>query len=64
MTWQRIVEVADELGAAVVVIGSRGLTGLRELTEGSASHDVAAHSRRPVLIVPYKPDHEIEGRGK
>jgi nucleotide-binding universal stress UspA family protein len=51
-TWDGIVEVADEIGAAVIVIGSRGLTGARELFEGSTSHEVAEHARCPVLIVP------------
>jgi nucleotide-binding universal stress UspA family protein len=51
-TWDGIVEVADEIGAAVIVIGSRGLSGARELFEGSTSHDVAEHAGRPVLIVP------------
>ena len=50
--WQGIVEVADELDAAIIVIGSRGLSGLRELAGGSVSHDVTTHARRPVLIVP------------
>jgi nucleotide-binding universal stress UspA family protein len=51
-TWQGIVDVADELDAAAIVIGSRGLGGLREFARGSVSHDVATHARRPVLIVP------------
>ncbi|HZC30540.1 MAG TPA: universal stress protein [Gaiellaceae bacterium] len=51
-TWQGIVDVADELDAGAIVLGSRGLGGLRELTRGSVSHDVATHARRPVLIVP------------
>jgi len=51
-TWQGIVDVADELDAAAIVIGSRGLHGFRELAAGSLSHDVATHARRPVLIVP------------
>jgi nucleotide-binding universal stress UspA family protein len=36
----------------VIVLGSRGLTGVREAFEGSVSHDVAEHAGRPVLIVP------------
>ena len=40
------------VGAAVIVLGSRGLTGVRELVEGSLSHEVAEHARRPVLVVP------------
>lgn len=55
--WEGIVDVADEIDASVIVIGSRGLTGGRELLEGSISHDVARHAGRPVLIVP-PPHHE------
>jgi nucleotide-binding universal stress UspA family protein len=51
-TWQGIVDVADEIDADVIVIGSRGLSGLRERLEGSVSHDLAQHAGRPVLIVP------------
>jgi nucleotide-binding universal stress UspA family protein len=51
-TWEGIVDVADEIDAAVIVIGSRGLSGVRERLEGSVSHDVAEHAGRPVLIVP------------
>jgi len=55
-TWEGIVDVADELDAAVIVIGSRGLSGLKESLEGSLSHQVAEHAGRPVLIVP--PPHD------
>jgi len=51
-TWRGVVEVADEIDAAAIVIGSRGLTGLRALLEGSVSRQVEAHTRRPVLVVP------------
>jgi len=51
-TWQGIVDVADELDASVIVIGSRGLSGLREVATGSLSHQVSEHAGRPVLIVP------------
>jgi nucleotide-binding universal stress UspA family protein len=51
-TWEGIVDVADEIDALVVVLGSRGLSGARELLVGSVSHEVAEHSGRPVLIVP------------
>ncbi|HEY2742739.1 MAG TPA: universal stress protein [Gaiellaceae bacterium] len=51
-TWQGVVDVADEIGAAVIVIGSRGLNGLEESFKGSLSHAVAEHAGRPVLIVP------------
>jgi len=58
-TWEGIVDVADELDAAVIVIGSRGLSGLsglKEIVDGSLSHQVAEHAGRPVLIVP--PPHD------
>jgi nucleotide-binding universal stress UspA family protein len=55
-TWEGVVDVADELDAAVIVIGSRGLNGLREILDGSLSHQVAEHAGRPVLIVP--PPHD------
>ena len=51
-TWQGVIDVADEIGAAVIVIGSRGLNGLEESLKGSLSHAVAEHAGRPVLIVP------------
>jgi len=51
-TWESIVDVADEIDAAVIVIGSRGLSGLKEIAEGSLSHEVAEHAGRPVLIAP------------
>jgi nucleotide-binding universal stress UspA family protein len=51
-TWQGIVEVATEIDADVIVMGSRGLTGIRELLDGGISHQVAEHAGRPVLIVP------------
>jgi nucleotide-binding universal stress UspA family protein len=50
-TWEGIIDLADEIDAAVIVIGSRGLNGARELFEGSLSHQLAEHSQRPVLIV-------------
>jgi nucleotide-binding universal stress UspA family protein len=49
--WQGIVDVAEEIAAAVIVMGSRGLNGAKELLEGSVSHEVAMHAGRPVLIV-------------
>jgi nucleotide-binding universal stress UspA family protein len=55
-TWAGVVDAANELDAAVIVIGSRGLNGLEEALKGSLSHQVAEHAGRPVLIVP--PSHE------
>ncbi len=55
-TWQGVVDVADELGSPMIVIGSRGLSGLKEVLDGSLSHQIAEHAGRPVLIVP--PPHD------
>ncbi|GAA4052878.1 universal stress protein [Nonomuraea soli] len=49
--WKTIVEVADELGSDVIVIGSRGLKGIPSLLLGSVSNHVLHHSKRPTLIV-------------
>jgi nucleotide-binding universal stress UspA family protein len=49
--WQEIVAVGDELDAGVIVIGSRGRTGLPKVLLGSVASAVAQHSRRSVLIV-------------
>jgi nucleotide-binding universal stress UspA family protein len=51
-TWQGIVDAADEMDAELIVLGSRALNGVRDLLEGSVSHEVAQHAGRPVLIVP------------
>jgi nucleotide-binding universal stress UspA family protein len=51
-TWQGVVQVADEIDAAVIVVGSRGLSGARQLFEGSLSHELIRHAGRPLLIVP------------
>jgi nucleotide-binding universal stress UspA family protein len=50
--WRTILAEADERDPAVVVLGSRGITGVRSLVLGSVSHGVANHSHRPVLIIP------------
>lgn len=47
-----VLEVADEVDADVVVVGSRGLGGYPELLLGSTSTQIAQHSARPVVIVP------------
>jgi nucleotide-binding universal stress UspA family protein len=51
-TWQGIVDVADELDVAVIVIGSRSPTGMKKVFDASLSQQVAEHAGRPVLIVP------------
>ncbi|GAA1615800.1 hypothetical protein GCM10009733_010130 [Nonomuraea maheshkhaliensis] len=50
--WKTIVDVADEVGASLVVTGSRGLAGVRSVLLGSVSNHVLHHAHRPTLIVP------------
>jgi nucleotide-binding universal stress UspA family protein len=47
-----ILDVADELDAAAIVVGSRGLTGVKSLLLGSVSHGLIQHADRPVIVVP------------
>lgn len=49
--WQEIVAIADELDAGVIVMGSRGRSGLPRVLLGSVASAVAQHSRRSVFIV-------------
>jgi nucleotide-binding universal stress UspA family protein len=49
--WKTIVDIADRDDAATIVMGSRGLTGLRALVLGSVSSAVVNHADRPTLIV-------------
>jgi nucleotide-binding universal stress UspA family protein len=49
--WRRIVEVADEQDASLIVLGSRGRSGLSYVLLGSVAAAVAQHSKRSVLIV-------------
>ncbi len=46
-----IVHLADEPGAGLIVVGSRGLGGIRRALMGSVSDSVVRHAHCPVLIV-------------
>ncbi len=48
--WTRIVELADQNKAAIVVLGSHGRTGLGYALMGSVATAVAQHVKRPVMI--------------
>jgi nucleotide-binding universal stress UspA family protein len=47
-----ILRAATEVDADVVVMGTRGLSGVKSFLLGSVSHAVVQHADRPVLVVP------------
>ena len=58
--WKTIVETADRHDAAAIVIGSRGLTGVRSMLLGSVSSAVVHHADRPTLVV-HRPSDDHAG---
>ena len=46
-----IVHLAEDLGAGLIVIGSRGRGGIRRALMGSVSDSVVRHAHCPVLVV-------------
>jgi nucleotide-binding universal stress UspA family protein len=50
-----ILATADELSVRLIVCGQRGRGVLRTALLGSVSHQLASHTRHPVLIAPEVP---------
>src|ERR671933_2463073 len=48
---REIVNLAEELGAGLIVMGSRGRGGIRRALMGSVSDSVVRHAHCPVLVV-------------
>ncbi len=48
---KEIVTLADRLGAGLIVVGSRGIGGIRRALMGSVSDSVVRHAHCPVLVV-------------
>jgi len=48
---QAIIHVAEEVGAGLIVMGSRGLGGVRRALMGSVSDSVVRHAHCPVMVV-------------
>ena len=46
-----ITALAEEIGAGLIVVGSRGLGGIRRAMLGSVSDAVVRHAHCPVLVV-------------
>jgi nucleotide-binding universal stress UspA family protein len=48
---KEIVLLAEEEGADLIVMGSRGLGGIRQALMGSVSDSVVRHAHCPVMVV-------------
>jgi nucleotide-binding universal stress UspA family protein len=46
-----IVALAEEIGAGLIVMGARGVGGIRRALTGSVSDSVLRHAHCPVLVV-------------
>jgi nucleotide-binding universal stress UspA family protein len=51
-TTDEVIKLGDELEAGLLVVGSRGLRGVRRILIGSHSEDIVHHAHRAVLVVP------------
>jgi nucleotide-binding universal stress UspA family protein len=49
--WRPLVQAAEREGAVLIVMGSRGRSGIAGVLLGSVAEGVSRHSDRPVLIV-------------
>jgi nucleotide-binding universal stress UspA family protein len=50
--WRAILDLAEEETAELIVLGSRGRSGIKSMVLGSVSYGVLHNSGRPLLIVP------------
>jgi nucleotide-binding universal stress UspA family protein len=48
---REVVHLSEEIGAGLIILGSRGLGGVRRALMGSVSDSVVRHAHCPVLIV-------------
>jgi nucleotide-binding universal stress UspA family protein len=50
--WQTILDVAGQVDADLIVVGTHGATAVEHALLGSVSNALLHHSERPVLVVP------------
>ncbi|MFP3938822.1 MAG: universal stress protein [Acidobacteriota bacterium] len=58
---QTLLDVADQVKAGLLVVGTRGLTGFRHLLLGSTAERIVQRSEVPVLSI--HPEDSLPGRG-
>ncbi|MCI0748017.1 MAG: universal stress protein [Verrucomicrobia subdivision 3 bacterium] len=49
---EEIIREAEDIGAAAIVISTRGLSGIRHAVIGSTAERVVRHAKCPVWVVP------------
>lgn len=57
-----IADVASEVDAQLIVVGTRGLHALGEMFLGSTSHALTHHARVPLIVVPAANGHREHGK--
>jgi nucleotide-binding universal stress UspA family protein len=61
---EEIVAMADELEVDLIIVGSRGLRGIRRAIAGSVSESVFRHAHCPVMAVRAKGGNPPSWRGR
>src|SRR5215210_207698 len=59
---QGILAVGEDLGTGLIVLGSRGLGGVKRALMGSVSDSVVRHAHCPVLVVRKEDDPDQQAR--
>ena len=49
--WAAVEDVCAEHAVEAVVVGSRGLSGVKSVLLGSVSNGIVHHATRPVVVV-------------
>ena len=57
---EAIVHLAEEIGAGLIVIGSRGFGGLKRALMGNVADSVVRHAHCPVLVVRQEKGTDID----
>jgi nucleotide-binding universal stress UspA family protein len=55
-----VVALAEELGVGLIVMGNRGLGGIRRALIGSVSDSVVRYAHCPVMVVRHEKERSTE----